>query len=86
MCAPESPPLDLTLAVMLDAIQDQLDQLTKVCSVSPVCVAGRSDSRRVCFDLSPDRGEQDYRYTQDDLRDDRHSCSDEYLNDWDNEE
>jgi len=42
MCVPESPPLEL--AVKLEAIQDQLDQLTKVRSVSPVCVAGRSDS------------------------------------------
>jgi len=70
MSAPEPPPLDLTLAVKLEAIQDQLDQLTKVRSVSPVCVAGRSESRhessrsdsrtrsqkRVRFDLSPDRG------------------------------
>ena len=70
MSAPEPPPLDLTLAVQLEAIQDQLNQLTKVRSVSPVCVAGRAEFRhessrsdshpgspkRVHFDLSPDRG------------------------------
>ena len=44
MCVPESPPLEL--AVKLEAIQDQSDQLTKARSVSPVCVAGRSESRR----------------------------------------
>ena len=42
MSPPEPPPLDLTLAVKLEAIQDQLDQRTKVRSVSPICVAGCS--------------------------------------------
>jgi len=100
MSAHEPPPLDLTLAVQLEAIQGQLDQLTKERSVSPVCAAGRSESRResscsdsrigsskrVHFDLSPDRGEQDYRYT-DDFHDDRCTRSEERQpsDDWDNE-
>jgi len=101
MSAPETPPLDLTLAVKLEAIQDQLHQLTKVRSVSPVYVAGHSESRcvssrsdshpgspkRVRFDLSLDQGEQEYRYSQDDFRDDHHTRSEERqsFDDWDNE-
>jgi len=46
---PVSQPLDTTLAVKLEVIQDQLKQLTdekaKPRSVSPVCSAGRSDRR-----------------------------------------
>ena len=49
MCMPVSQPLDTTLAVKLEVIQDQLKQLTdekaKPRSVSPVCSAGRSDRR-----------------------------------------
>jgi len=70
MCLPVAPPTDPTLAVKLEVIQDQLKQLTttsKVSSTSPVCFAGRQDSRsrgesprtsspvrRVCFDRSAD--------------------------------
>jgi len=101
MSAPETPPLDLALAVKLEAIQNQLDQLTKVRSASPVCVAGHSESRRETsrydshpgspkrarFDLSPDQVEQKYRYSQDDFCDDRHTRSEERqsFDDWDNE-
>ena len=97
-----APPTDPTLAVKLEAIQDQLNQLTKVRSVSPVCVAGRSEPRResprsdsrtgspkrVRFDRCPDRGEYDCSYTQDDFRDDRRTRSEERqsFDDWDNEE
>jgi len=49
MCVPVAQPLDTTLAVKLEVIQDQLKQLTaekaKPRSVSPVCSAGRSDRR-----------------------------------------
>jgi len=64
---------DPTLAVKLEAIQDQLTQLAlnKQRSASPVCFAGRSESRghsprpespvrRVRFDRSADRGVQEY--------------------------
>jgi len=55
MCVPVAPPTDPTLSAKLAAIQDQLDQLTKVRSVSPVCVAGRSESQREssCSDSHP---------------------------------
>ena len=101
MCVPVSPPSNPTLAVKLEAIQDQLEQLRKVHTVSPVCFAGcsdscressRSDSRsgslkRVHFESSADQGVQDYRYTQDDLRDDRRTRSEERqsFNNWNNE-
>jgi len=49
MCIPVTQPLDTTLAVKLEVIQDQLKRLTaekaKPRSVSPVCSAGRSDRR-----------------------------------------
>jgi len=49
MCIPVVQPLNTTLAVKLEVIQDQLKQLTaekaKPRSVSPVCSAGRSDRR-----------------------------------------
>jgi len=49
MCIPVAQPLDTTLAVKLEVIQDQLKQLTaekaKPCGVSPVCSAGCSDLR-----------------------------------------
>ena len=74
MCTPVAPPTDPTLAFKLEVIQDQLKQLTtsnKERSKSPVCFAGRQDSRsrggsprtspvrRVRFDRSADRGVQE---------------------------
>jgi len=90
MCMPVAPPTDPTLAVKLEAIQHQLKQLStnKVCSTSPVCFAGRSDSRprgdsprtalparRVRFDCSADRGVQEYRNAEGSPRKDRCSHS-----------
>jgi len=76
MCMTVPASTDPTLAVKLEAIQDQLTQLAlnKQRAASPVCFAGRSDSRgrfsrsdspvrRVRFDRSADRGVQDYRNT-----------------------
>ena len=87
MCLPVVPPTDPTLAVKLEAIQDQLKQLTtsnKVRSTSPVCFAGRSDSRsrgdsprtalparRARFDRSADRGIQEYRNADGGQREER---------------
>jgi len=74
MCIPVAQPLDTTLAVKLEIIQDQLKQLTtekaKPRGVFPVSSVERSDHRdsgrpgspkRVRFDPSMDRGMQDYR-------------------------
>jgi len=86
MCMTVPPSTDPTLAVKLEAIQDQLTQLAlnKQRAVSPVCFAGRSESRgrspwpespvrRVRFDRSADRGVQEYRNTG--PREDRRSRS-----------
>ena len=73
MCIPVAQPLDTTLAVKLEIIQDQLKQLTtekakpRVSPVSTVERSYRHDSsrpgspKRVRFDPSMDRGMQDYR-------------------------
>jgi len=76
MCMTVPASTDPTLAVKLEAIQDQLTQLAlnKPRAASPVCFAGRSESRghssrpgsparRVRFDRSADRGVQEYRNT-----------------------
>jgi len=76
MCMTVPASTDPTLAVKLEAIQDQLTQLAlnKQRAASPVCFAGRSESRgrssrpdsparRVRFDRSADRGVQEYRNT-----------------------
>ena len=86
MCMTVPASTDPTLAVKLEAIQDQLTQLAlnKQRAASPVCFAGRSDSRgrssrsdspvrRVRFDRSADRGVQEYHNTG--PRDDRRSRS-----------
>jgi len=81
ICTLVAPPTDPALAVQLEAIQDQLKQLTttnKVHSTSPVCFACRSDSRSrgdspqmasparcIRFDQSADRGVQEYRNAND---------------------
>jgi len=91
MCMPVASPTDPTLVVKMEAIQDQLKQLTttnKVRSASPVCFAGRSDyrsrgdssrtaspTRRVHFDRSADRGMQEYRNAEGSPREDRCSHS-----------
>ena len=92
MCTPVAPPTDPTLAVKLEVIQDQLKQLTtasksKERSTSPVCFAGRQDSRsrggsprtspvrRVRFDQSADRGVEEYRNPDVDQREERRSRS-----------
>jgi len=92
MCSPVAPLTDPTLAVKLEVIQDQLKQLTttsknKECSMSPVCFAGRQDSRsrsgsprtssvrRVRFDRSADRGIQEYRNADRGQREERRSRS-----------
>jgi len=89
---------DPTLAVKLEAIQDQLTQLAlnKPRAASPVCFAGRSESRgrssrpesparRVRFDRSADRGVQEYCNTG--PREDRRSRSTDRQtpnNNWEN--
>ena len=86
MCMTVPASTDPTLAVKLEAIQDQLTQLAlnKQRAASPVCFAGRSESRgrsprpespvhRVRFDRSADRGVQEYRNTG--PREDRRSRS-----------
>jgi len=86
MCMPVPSGSDPTLAVKLEAIQDQLTLLTlnKTRTASPVCFADRSESRghssrpgsparRVRFDRSADRGVLEYRNTG--PREDRRSRS-----------
>jgi len=97
MCSPVAPPSDPTLAVKLKAIRDQLKQRTTtktVPSTSPVCFAGRQDSRfrgnspqastvrHVRFDQSADRGIQEYRNTDGGQREERRSRS-SGRHDWD---
>jgi len=76
MCMTVPASTDPTLAVKLEAIQDQLTQLAlnKTRPASPVCFAGSPESRgrssragsparHVRFDRSADRGVQEYRNT-----------------------
>jgi len=88
MCA---QPMDPTLSVKLEVIQDQLKQLTaekeKITQHLTSCFTGRSESRPgshsgspnrcVRFDHSADRGVQDYRDTKGDSRDDCRTRSNE---------
>jgi len=98
MCMTVPTGTDPTLAVKLEAIQDQLTQLTanKACTPLPACFAGRSESRcrssrpgsparRVRFDRSADCSVQEYRNTG--PREDRRSRSTDRQfpnNNWDN--